>query len=420
MSDEKIMILKMLEDGKIGAEEAAKLLAAVNDEEPKKKAMPNLEKSQNTTYNSNDNNSNNSNDNLNTASTGSKVNFDEFGRTIGNISKNMAKKIGVLAKEMAPKIQNVTENLVEKTVEVTDKISKSVATPPPRPSRPVTPPPARPVTPPARTTTPVSKGRIREKSCEISVSGTLNEFYVISKNGSIFIKGYNGDKITAKLSYTSNTDNIDLTQSGNRYYLDYDENAFSSVSIEAFVPDKLFKRIQLEAQNSKISLDSMSCPEIVAETDCFELNLKNISSNYIKATTDKGNIELNNIASDTLDAITATGKINATALDVKKLKMETDNSPIDYKLFSLRNYTEYDWKISTSNAPMRVNMPISEEIGYSFKANTSLNSVSVGIAELQYTYNENNYVQAKTNNFERAYRKVQISMDTSNAPININ
>jgi len=100
--------------------------------------------------------------------------------------------------------------------------------------------------------------------------------------------------------------------------------------------------------------------------------------------------------------------------------METDNSPINYKLFSLRNYTSYTWKISTSNAPMRVSIPISEEIGYSFKANTSLNSVSVGIANLNYTYNENNYVDAKTSNFDRAFRKVRISMDTSNAPININ
>lgn len=408
MSDEKMMILKMLDEGKIGAEEAAKLLAAINEETTKKPNTLNLEK-ENTTYQTNDNNQN--------VAASNSVRFDEFGRAIGNISKNMAKKLGVFAKEMAPKIQNVTENLVEKTVEVTDKISKSVATAPPKPVK-----PTRPTTPqPASSSaTTVQRGRIKEKSCEISVNGTLNEFYVTSKNGTIFIKGYNGDKITAKLNYISNTDNIQLTQSGNRYYLDYDEAAFNCVSIEAFVPDKLFKRIQLKAQNSKLNLDSMSCSEIVTETDNLELNLKNISSNYIKVTTNKGNIELNNIASDSLDAITATGKISAEALDVQKLKMETDNSPINYKLFSLRNYTSYTWKISTSNAPMKVSIPISEEIGYTFKANTSLNSVSVGIAGLQYTYNENNYVDAKTSNFDRAFRKVKISMDTSNAPININ
>lgn len=408
MSDEKMMILKMLDEGKIGAEEAAKLLAAINGENTKKTIpnTPNFEK-ENTTYKSNDSNQN--------SNASNSARFDEFGRAIGNISKNMAKKLGVFAKEITPKIQNVTENLVEKTVEVTDKISKSVATPPPKPVK-----PTKPVNTVSTVTPAVQRGKTREKSCEIVVNGTLNEFNVITKNGSIFIKGYNGDKITAKLNYISNTDNIQLTQSGNRYYLDYDENSFNSVSIEAFVPDKLFKRMQLTAQNSKLNLDSVSCSEIVVTTDNLELNLKNISSNYIKATTDKGNIELNNIATDSLDAITATGKITAESLDVQKLKMETDNSPINYKLFSLRNYTSYTWKISTSNAPMRVSIPISEEIGYSFKANTSLNSVSVGIANLNYTYNENNYVDAKTSNFDRAFRKVRISMDTSNAPININ
>lgn len=422
MSDERIMILKMLEEGKIGADEAAKLLGSIKDESEEPKVEQSTQQSN---TNQTNNNSNNSSSGGNSG--GSSINFDELGRTLGSISKDMAKKFGIFAKDMAPKLQTMTEVLVEKTASVTDKISKSVATPPrPAPAPRPTPPPAS--TPPRPASRPAPpkpvnavKGRTKEKSCEIVVTSSYaNELYITSKNGMVYIKGYNGDKITAKLNYMSNTDNIELTQSGDRYYLDYDDSEFSSVSIEAFVPEKLFKRMHIIANSSKVSVDGMGSEEIIIETVMAEINLKNLGSNYIKAVTDKADVFLDNIVSGSLEIITANGKIDATSLDVQKLKLETDNCPISYKAFTLKSYTNYNWRISTSNASMRINLPISEDIGYDIKANTSLNNVSAGISGLQYVYNESNYIEAKTSNFSKAYRKIKVEMDTSNAPISIN
>lgn len=428
MSDEKIMILKMLEDGKIGAEEAAKLLAAVKEAEVEARELPPTTPPSVPTSSTEESYGYTSNNGNGGSSGGSGgLNFDELGRSLGSISKDVAKKAGIFAKEMAPKLQTLTETLVEKTVSVTDRLSKSLNTPPPAPSRPATPPP-RPATPPRSTPRPtapprasVPKGRPREKSCEIEVGTNGNsELYITSLNGIVFIKGYNGDKITAKLNYTASNDNINLTQSGDRYYLDYDENEFSSVSIEAFVPERLFKRIQIVGKVSQINIDSFSVDEIVVDTNQASINLKNIGSNYIKAITDKGEVILDNIISKTLEVITANAKIQATSLDIQRLKAETDNAPISYKIYSLKNYTNYNWRISTSNAGMKVNLPISEDIGYDIKANTSLNNVSVGIAGLQYIENSSSYVEAKTANFEKASKQIKIDMDTSNAPINVN
>lgn len=418
MSDERIMILKMLEEGKIGTDEAAKLLASIKEEGEE----PKVEQS---TQQSNNNQTNNNNNSSNSSSGGSSINFDELGRTLGSISKDMAKKFGIFAKDMAPKLQNMTEVLVEKTASVTDKISKSVATPPrpvPRPTPPSASTAHRPTSKPVPPR-PVNavKGKTKEKSCEIIVTSSYaNELYITSKNGTVYIKGYNGDKITAKLNYISNSDNIEIAQSGDRYYLDYDDSEFSSVSIEAFVPEKLFKRLHIIGNYSKVSLDGMGSEEIIVETMMETINLKNLGSNYIKAVTDKADVLLDNIISGSLEIITANGKIDAISLDVQKLKLETDNSPINYKAFTLKSYTNYNWRISTSNASMRVNLPISEDIGYDIKANTSLNNVSAGISGLQYVYNESNYVEAKTSNFSRASKKVKVEMDTSNGPISIN
>lgn len=403
MSNEKIMILKMLEEGKIGADEAAKLLAAINDdkEEPAQKEI--------------EPQTNNSQNNKNTADR--NIKFDELSRSLGTLSRGVAKKVGVFAKEMTPKLQTITETLVEKTVEVTDKLSKSIATP--------TPPPAARTsteykTPPTR---PASTGTYRsnEKSCEIAVMpSSSNELYISAKSGIVYIKGYNGDKITAKITYKATTSNIDLCCSGNRYYLDYDDSEFSSVSIEAFVPEVLFNRVHLVGKSSKISIDGISANEILLETTSAAIHIKNLQSNYIKAITDNGEVSLEGITSKSVEVITANGKIDATQLDVSQLKLETDNAPINYKVNDLKKFTEYSWRVNTSNASMRVNLPISEAIAYDIKANTSLNRVSAGIAGLQYAYNESSYIEAKTLNYTRAQKIVKVSLDTSNGPININ
>lgn len=435
MSEERLIILKMLEEGKIGADEASKLLAAIKEDDKDSSieipSTPVDSSRPTTSYDSTEPIPNNKNAKQ-PKSGGSSINFDELGRSIGSISMDMAKKAGIFAKEMAPKLQSITETLVEKTVSVTDKISKSLATPPapPRPASPEaerTPPTPRPHVPrtpaprPMPSKVPVSKGRQKEKSCEIPVTGSsLSELYITSKNGFVYIKGYNGDKITAKLSYTSVSDNINLTQSGDRYYLDYDEAEFNNISIEAFVPEKLFNRIQISAINSKVSLDGIGSNEIVVDTEAAGIILKNIGSNYIRAVTDKGEVILENIASSSLEVITANAKIDANSLDVHKLKLETDNAPIVYKLFALKNYTDYNFRISTSNAGMKLNLPISEDIGYDIKAITSLNNVSAGITNLRYTENTSNYIKAKTSNFDMAHKKVIIDIDTSNAPITIN
>ncbi len=427
MSNEKIMILKMLEEGKIKADEAAKLLNAIKEDETPNPSSTYTHTPPPTATTTTDNTpipNRQPQNNVNTGG-GSSINFDEFGRALGSFSKDMAKKVGVFAKEVTPKLQSITESLVEKTVSVTEKISKSVSAPP-TPPKPTPPPPPRP-TPVSKpqvkstSTPPIPRGRQKEKSCEIAVdSSGVNEFYINSKNGMISIKGYNGDKISAKIIYVSNNDNIDISQSGNRYYLDYDDGEFSSVSIEAFVPEKLFRRMQIIAVNSKINLDGSSADEIIIDTTLASISLKNINSNYIKAVTDKGEVSVSNINSNTLEVITANAKIDATSLDVQNLKMETDNAPINYKEFSLRNFNNYNMRISTSNSNMRVNLPITEDIGYDIKAQTSLSSVYIGISGLTYIYNESNYVQGKTSNYDVARRKVKIELDTSNGPINVN
>ena len=419
-SNERIMILKMLEEGKIGADEAAKLLAAVSDEN-KAQTSEKAVKTGKSIDSSETVSNNNSNSNSKSASS-SSLDFDELGRTVGNISRDLAKKIGIFAKDMAPKVQNLTETLVEKTVEVTDKISKSA-------SDFTTPKPAEKTvsTKSVKTektvkSTPIKRNAVlKEKNCEMSVPALgVKEFYMVCVNGGVYIKGYNGDKITAKITYKSVSDDIQISQAGGRYYLDYDENDFESISVEAYIPEKLFERVQIISSNGEIRVDAISPQELSVENTNGNINLKRLNCVRIKAESGNGELILENIVADELKAITTNAKILADNLDIQKIELESGNAQINFRIAAISKFREYNWNISTSNAGIRANVPIGEIFGYNIEATTSLNRVMAGITGLQYKCNENNYISAKSSNFETSLRKVNIVFETSNAPININ
>lgn len=416
-SNERIMILKMLEEGKIGADEAAKLIAAVGENEEKTEKK--MEKSPEIVNNGNGNNK---------STSGSSIDFDELGRTVGNISRDLAKKVGIFAKDMAPKVQSFTETLVEKTVEVTDKISKStgditdkvsktaseVTTSKPKIST-VTKQPEK------KTSSSKYNGLEKEKSCELSVSSSgIKELYIPALNGGIFVKGYNGDKITAKIKYKSSSDDIQISQAGGRYYLDYDENIFETVSVEAYVPEKLFERVQLSSVNGPIKAEGISPTDLILETINGTIQLKRLICDHIKLETMNGMVNLENIVASEVKAITTNAKVSVDNIDVQKLILETCNAQLDFKISSLSKYRDYNWNISTSNAGIRVNVPIGEVFGYDIEAETSLNRVMTGITGLNYIENDSNYIKAKSINFETAIRKINMKVETSNGPININ
>lgn len=395
MNEEKVMILKMLEQGKITSEEAAKLLEAVK--EGRKAGVKEERKEPSFKQNTNDQRDSKWPQDM-------EEKMERLGRSFDVWARDFGKKVEILARDLEPKLQKATQTIVEKTAVVADKVSKTLADP--------------------EFSSKFQAGRNgKELSTEIKVfADAHNELYIHGKNGMVYVKGYNGDKITAKIIYVPKTDNsnIQFIQSGCRYYVSYDESDFVSVSIEAFVPEAMFKRLQVETSNSPISLEGVTIQELQGFTSCGRVDVKNVSASRIKINTSNAKVTLEKVEAHEVEVETSNSTIDTNMCDMQKVNLETSNATIQYRAYDLSRYENYTWHLETSNASIKLYVPDTEYIGYELKANTSLNGIQVGLPRLNYTQNERNYIEAKSSHFDHASKKIHISMDTSNAPIMIN
>lgn len=360
MSEEKMMILKMLEQGKITPSEATELLNAVKDKE--KNVRP-----------------------------------------TSSVQTDFGKKVEILSKDLEPKLKKATKTIFDKTAYFADKLSRTLSD--------------------SSTFSPFIGGK--EKTVELHVGSKYNaELRFNGKNGMIYIKGYNGDKITAKINYIPKDSSHDITliESGNIFYLNYDEGYFNRVAVEAFVPDTLFKKLYLETNNDQIIIDGFKAEEMTLYNSNGAIELKNIKTGKLEAETSNGRILLENISGKYMKAETSNGKIQAKQCDIEKMEIATSEAEIllDVSLSKLEESDFYQWSLETSNGAVKMNTLKDSRVGYNLKANTSLNGVQVNIGNMDYKVNEKNYVKGISNHYSMAEKKISLDLETSNAPIIIN
>lgn len=367
MVEEKMKILKMLEEGKITADEAVNLLNSLDGKITNK----------NKTHESRDN---------------------QQQKKTESYSMDIDKKIEALSKDLAPKIEKAAKTVIDKANSFADKISKSLSS-----------------------STSSSQKKVLNFEMYV-VKGDNSQLRLKCKNGKIHIKGYNGDKITAKIEYNNNENSrIELLRVDNTYYLNYDEAYFTNVAIEAFVPEFLFSKIYLETTNSSVFVDGLTGDEIDIAVNNGPIELKNISAKNVKLETTNGNIHLENITGRLLHAESSNGFIDIKLSDVTNMNLITSNGEIiiDSSIRELKESNTYEWKAETSNATIKVNTLKGFDIAYDIKALTSLNEIQINMANIDFIENEKSYIKAITNNYHTALKKVNINLETSNAPITL-
>ena len=431
MANEKMMILKMLEEGKITAAEAAKLMEASGGKKTSSAPLE-FDKTYTTTredsrdsstYGSNP--TPNTRPNVNQGQSYSGQNgarqshqgpgFDEFVSDLG-------RKFDTFARDMEPKLQRFTEVVAEKTSNVADSISKSISQST-VPSREGTHYSGRQAGP-SKYRMPASgyNNNSMEKNFEILVQPGYCELNLMGLNGDVLVNGYNGDKITARVNYRAKfgAAAIELMKLGDKYYLNYDEDAFEFVTIDAYVPEKMFKNIKIETINAKITLSTLIAETLSVNGINTKSDIKNVSAENLFIDTSNGELILFNVNGKYGKIDTFNGPVNATGLDVENMSLTSNNAPVTLNIDYFARYTDYAWAVESANDKLTMNIPSAPDLGYYVKARTSLNNVKLGLTGMEYMINNSNFVEAKSFGFDSSPKKVKLSVETSNAPLNIN
>ncbi|MCL2015888.1 MAG: DUF4097 domain-containing protein [Defluviitaleaceae bacterium] len=445
MASEKMTILQMLQDGKITADEATNLLTAIESggsggnatmnatppipptlprpPEPPMSGIPPIPPVPPMPHSSASASVNNSNNPpphgyTEKPKSGVSVDFDEIGR-----------KFAAFAKDLEPKIQKAVEFTAEKTVFAADKLSKTIETgvknfEKGREERAAAASRAAAATTmsPAKPTMPTTKTGGTEQRIEMVVADGYNELNLSSLNGDVKIIGYNGDKISATIRYQANRSSatIDLMQLGNKYYLNYAEEDFKFVSIDAYVPSQKFHIVNIGGVNGNMDLLEISCSQIQISNTNGQTTLKQLSAQNINSDTSNGRLTISHIAANEAVFEHCNGAIEIDEADVEKFSITNFNGFISMVMSNFNNFGQYLWRIETSNAKLNLNLPTLPNLGYHLKAQSSLGDVRIGLTGLQSLVSEQGFVEAKTLAFDSKAKQVRLDLETSNAPLTVN
>ena len=408
--EEKMAILKMLEEGKISPEQAAELIKAVGASADAAGPTPGPDPRANSrrtahtpppSHGGSGHTHRTPDDSPRQNYSGGRPPGEHKGLGLDEFAMEMRDRFGELAKEWEPKLKSFAGQVAEKTADLAERVAKATETKPSSHSSGggFSSEPRSSVSHGASG----AFGATVERTFELGVGGVSNELVLAGQNAPVTIKGYNGDKISAKISYRPRRPDADvsLVSHGNKYILNYDDTAIHALAIDAYVPEGLFRTVRVSTNNAP-------------------LHVSNIRANSFTASSTDNKIDLQNIVSD-MGVIDATnGIISASDLDIENMKLETSNAPINLNMSNYAKFSEYTWQVETSNGRIFANVPSTPDLGYHIKAASALGSVKLGLTGLSYIQNLGANIEARSVNYDACAKRVRISFESSNAEIIVN
>jgi len=329
----------------------------------------------------------------------------------------MGKRFETFAKDWEPKLKKATATVAEKIVGGVDRLSKSLSDTTPYQHTHGTPYSHAPR--PAATSSP---GGLTEKNIEMMVEPGCNELNLSGQNGDVRIKGYNSDKITARVSYKAKRAgaHIELMKLGNKYYLKYEPDDFEAVMIDAYVPERAFSVIRLEGVNAQLDCSTLAAAEMAISNINGNTRLSGLAAGNLKADSSNGRFIISNVVADRAVLENTNGTIEADELDIATLSLTNYNGPLSLLMSNFARYEEYLWNVETGNAKLNMNLPTLPDLGYHIKAHAAMSEIRLGLTGLQFLIHEPSLVEARSVHFDKSARRVKMAVETSNAPLVIN
>lgn len=399
MREEKIMILSMLEEGKITSEEAIELMEALEiNEERNFIDANNFEEK-----------------------------FSEFNESI----KKQGKKVESFGANLGNTISKLINNIVDKSTSI--NLSQEYET--------------------FHTKLEKNIGDIENPIIELeSINGSINvrkwdrnslfiDIECKYKDKSIdniedFYSFYeDGNKLSLVPIYSNNIMiKLDVNLPNKCYDKIKLKTSNGRIQIEGFTLENLLcntnngsisasdicsDNTELLTQNGRIFMERIACPSIMAKSTNARITAENITGENLTLSTVNGRIILSNIDSNIITGSTSNGSIEIEGVNSKKIKLDTSNGKIRCKYIEIEKIDELN--LSTSNSNIDVDINNIKKMSY-FDLETSLGNINLEIPDLTYKINNqrklgNRRIIAHSIDFNEGEDHFVLKASTSNGSI---
>ena len=405
MNEERLMILTMLQEGKISSEEAARLIEALDEADMKEGGMEDYSKKTSfaddqtlggNSHNLNQNTYKNPDweDKLESTIDEIEKKAEKFGEGMEDWGNNFGEKMSKIGADLAEgatsfadKLLDKLDNFVDKDVFVSffgnyetivENLEKNIAS----------------ITKPNIQFEGIN-GKIIVNSREqdhISVKATCQvKKNTYEKNGEIYEIVESRDKLIFKPKYTNNM----------------------GVKLEVNIPSKEYKSITLLTTNGKIEANDIKSDNIYCNTTNSSILLSDLVTEGVAASTTNGRISISDCLSRFLEFKTTNSSVILEDVKCYTVKGSSKNGKI-----SLEDISAKDINIATTNGPIVINDCSATIIN----GRTSNSKITVSDIEI----NSLNTIELRTSNgaidlsLGESTKAVHIDAETSMGHINLN
>ncbi len=268
-----------------------------------------------------------------------------------------------------------------------------------------------------------------------------------SVNGNISVENWEKDHMLIKINCQYKNGLLDerdtfydFYEEGNRLVFLPEISSNIMINLNVYLPDKSYDKILLNTTNGKIQISnfnmnklqcnttnaSISAKDIVAQdiligTKNGRIDVEDINSNDLTLSTVNGRVLLSNVITDDVSATTSNGSIDGKNINSEYIKFTTSNGKII--LMDINPDRIKEIKLYTSNAPIDAGIGEIGKESY-FDLETSLGNIGLEIPNLVYKVNKQvnlgtRKILAHSINFNEELEHLEFTAATSNGSIKL-
>lgn len=412
--EEKMLILKMLQEGKITAEDAVKLLDA-------------LDKS-GTSTTSSGSKINDFKDELTAKLNEMKIDekLNKFGEKASKIAETLGEKAGKLAEQLGEninpeKISNNTEKFTEEFTKRMESLGQDIS---------------ESASKFADNFSSQLDGLFESSYEKYRYNSSYT--YPVTEDFSLYLKTSN---FSIKINTSDSKDmKVNISANSNIPQLVIDEYfkaiaEAGSFRLSSEFPGRTRGRIELHlpegvnvlsisTDNARCEINDLDAQQLDCSTSNGKVVLTGCSAEEIEILTDNEKVVLSGVTARVANIRTSNSKITIENSHLDNIDAKTSNAAIIAGISRKGDSLSSNYIFNTSNGKIDIGLEASDGFEHLVNAHTTMGSIDVNLANLTYAMNKKSIgmqsmAEIKSENFDTASSKLTIRAVTTNAPINI-
>lgn len=250
-----------------------------------------------------------------------------------------------------------------------------------------------------------------------SFTGDNVEIDLDTRNGNIEITESIGDQFELEINSRVRAENeekaqnkksrgMEIQKESNRLSFRVTEREIVA-NVRLSLPKKHLYNLNLDTSNGRVEISGLQADKVEADTSNGRIVFRDMSGKIFRADTSNGRIEMKNVKGDEFIADTSNGSIYIQG-EGQFFNGDTSNGSITIEP---KFKADGEIKADTSNGRIKLHLPRGEDIGYSLEASTSMGSLNIELPEIEYSEKQESYSRKKAVGKTRGYQEKRIKVE---------